>query len=315
MSRVTSIKSLLKNDRRFLTFVDILGFKSLVERSKSDTSLARRIEDAVDEAIYWVRGCKPHPTGHYAWKLKTFSDCLTFSQPESSLGLLNMFEAVAYLVRRMILRKLPVRGGIALDHHIQFRLTMPSPALVSAYALEQSAIYPRIKISEQVVEFVASDVRADLTPEIAQYIAFDESGNAFLNHLICDEDDDIYPSTTYLAAERDFLLDQLALDSVEVGVWEKFSWLAAFHDWCVRTTSWHSEQTEDDFTVRKELSVNQRSLHRFTSLTHLLLSVSKHLEKGMLVDWSSLTKPSAWAQMEPFIQDWTIGDAVWLEGV
>src|SRR5438067_382114 len=99
-----------RSQKRFLSFIDILGFKDLVQQCRQDRSLARRIEDAVAEALQWVKGYKPHPTGQYVWKLRTFSDCMTFSQPETPIGLLNMFEAVSYLVRRMIHRQLPVRG-------------------------------------------------------------------------------------------------------------------------------------------------------------------------------------------------------------
>jgi len=288
-------------EKRYLTFVDILGFKSLIGQARNDPDLARDIEDAVDEALYWVKGHKPHPTGRYAWKLKTFSDNLTFSQPDTPLGLLNMFEAVGYLVRRMIARSLPVRGAIVLDDHIQFRLTMPSAAVAAAYEMEQVAVYPRILLAPRVVESILADPQEDLLDDLSVHVAFDQDECAFLNHLIVDDDDDLYFAVQFLEDQWHMIYEKLHDTTLSPEIRRKFRWLGAFHNWCVRSSDCWKSTHEDDVVNGSDLMAHGclEEPYKFTSLWHMLQYARMEATEGRPILGNVLANPDLWPFNDP----------------
>ena len=135
-------------EKRIVAFVDILGFKTIIEDSVCDTSLRRKALEAT-EIIHSRRGGKIEGT-----QVTTFSDSAVISCP------LNMRNALFYTIIDIIHLQLELgnkglmlRGGIAIgdvyhDDDIVFGLAMNE-----AYFLESKvAKFPRVVIRRETLD-------------------------------------------------------------------------------------------------------------------------------------------------------------------
>lgn len=165
---------------KFIAFVDLLGFGSLVERSGNDFALAEKILDA-------LKSLQPKAIQKNAWatinyekippeeikdaeeliermndvmmldhpvSITYFSDSLVISAPTTSAIASQMvLDILAKLsIKLWVEHSLVIRGGITLGKlvHIDNGGPLFGPAMNRAYLLEsQKAIYPRIIIDPE----------------------------------------------------------------------------------------------------------------------------------------------------------------------
>lgn len=135
-------------EKRIVAFVDILGFKTIIEDSVCDTSLRRKVLEAT-EIIHSRRGGKIEGT-----QVTTFSDSAVISYP------LNMRNALFYTIIDIIHLQLELgnkglmlRGGIAIGDVYHDDDIVFGPAMNEAYFLESKvAKFPRVVIRRETLE-------------------------------------------------------------------------------------------------------------------------------------------------------------------
>jgi hypothetical protein len=226
-------------EHRIVAFVDILGFKTLLQAWASDSHLPMTVESALRDATeyvggkYGLRSRSPED-----WRVRMFSDCACISQPATPLGLMRSLEGVALFQRTMITNGLLVRGGVALGRHYESTLTLMSNALLDAYELEQHhSGLPRILLSRKLLEFVEGIEEADIRTDMKELITFEGHDVAFVCYVIFEEEDNWLGGEPFYRAQHDLISKTLANPELNITVRQKYVWLAEYHNWCLFQTA------------------------------------------------------------------------------
>ncbi len=148
-------------EERYVAFIDILGFSSLVNRAEEDSKLLKRLASALEEqgmyseleAITEKLGSN-EPKGFFKnmFRVSTFSDNIVFSTKNNviGLGLITLLSTIICI--RLIYQGLFTRGAIAKGKLIHTNTIILGAGLIRSHELEKNAaIYPRILLDEIIV--------------------------------------------------------------------------------------------------------------------------------------------------------------------
>jgi hypothetical protein len=239
-------------ERAIVTFVDILGFRSLLA-----TRDAGQILEILQLLRAYTRG-----DGHEEPRSRSFDEIRLYSQSFSEsvsdavvrvrttetqsqdgpflYELLNLMHAQIACLNRGIL----IRGGLTIGQvHVGLDGSGPvfGPAMVQAYQLEQSeAVFPRIIIDEAAIEAFLEDPSLwqegqfdENDFEMARrYIAVSEDGSYFLDYLSAADagefDDGELGRFEFLLSHRELI--ERELRSAQGRQRHKLIWLANYHN-------------------------------------------------------------------------------------
>lgn len=125
-----------KYENRAVLFLDILGFKRLIDQNR---------EDLVEEALS-VTSAQYQSN----YEISSFSDNMVVSMRfERGFELLELIHFASYLSWHLLHKGVLSRGGIAVGELHHDKGIVYGPALLTAYQLEsQAAIYPRIVLDK-----------------------------------------------------------------------------------------------------------------------------------------------------------------------
>lgn len=220
-------------------YVDLLGTSESALGEEAQTTLrsldqalgrARKQSDIEFEAGWW----------HTSW----FSDNLCIAAPlpddrsvqESVVGFVLV--ALAWLQWRLTIDGFCVRGGLCVGEMFSDDSITFGPALVEAVRLEHRSNFPRIALSEDLVDIVNYHF---------QHYG-DHDDNPFYHELMRSPDGTVFVSCLGVSQEADSseesrhivdlhkaaISQQLQADS-EPKVREKYEWVAGYHDaYCAR---------------------------------------------------------------------------------
>ena len=176
-------------ERCFFAFIDILGFKNLVQGSERDNEKLKLLRDSLR---LWGSlpngGVKTVDDGNSVrrveFRTQQFSDSIVIYCKENSADLAQLFHVIRFLQDQMWLSGICLRGAITIGdmywppHNENIIL---GPAMIEAYELESKcAIYPRILISKGLRQYINQQ-----QPIVGNYL--DSSNN--LNDAICAKDE------------------------------------------------------------------------------------------------------------------------------
>lgn len=135
---------------RLVLFVDILGFKKIIERSANDPTEVKRVIQA-------IRRLKEIGEGDLfdSKQVTQFSDCLVLSyRVDERSSVFEMIVEVGYALVSLVEMGFLLRGGISVGKLIHDEEFVFGPALVRAYELESKvAINPRVVVGSEVLGF------------------------------------------------------------------------------------------------------------------------------------------------------------------
>lgn len=169
-----------QNQKHFVAFVDILGFKELV--SSSNRQKLDQCFSICEELIkYWKDA-----DGKSAFKVYNFSDSIVILVPVEEGRAIPLFRhlciALADLQYILAKNNIWVRGGVSCGemeisessvNDQQKFLRMYGKPLIQAYEIESKiAKYPRIVIDPSVIEFLGFDTTTDMIKKINENINY-----------------------------------------------------------------------------------------------------------------------------------------------
>lgn len=152
--------------RRYIAFVDILGFENIVERMKADPRLFDTVRDALkmvdaqaqefreyrrikqDKDEKTQRGGRVSLDLDSDLQMTAFSDCYLLSESHQAWHVLAAVQALGshFLAEGILMRGSVLRGRAYHKGQVLF-----GPGIVDAYKRERSvAWYPRILVSDEV---------------------------------------------------------------------------------------------------------------------------------------------------------------------
>ncbi len=219
---------------RIVAFVDVLGFKDLVNSSQNDVKVLRNITSALSTFYEWI----------WQWEADGVDSSFAFTQFSDSVVLSALadtqdsFEMLLQLMLGIVdiaySNGIIVRGGIARGKLIHDREMVVGPAMVDAYLLESSiAKYPRIVISEELKnEFdVNLQEYVDSQPNLSEIPGFnkifkqdDVDGLWYMDYVDPDEEFVIkHSKEDYLDSLKD--IARKGLSNSDANVRMKYEWL------------------------------------------------------------------------------------------
>ncbi len=131
--------------KRFVVFLDILGFKTHVDRTGRDPDhfdlifgVLNNLNDNLDAQLWRHPGLNREIT--------QFSDSMVISWDfKDTTAMIHTFEDLKNLINHLIRFQILVRGGISMGNLVHTEKVLFGPAMIDAYELEsKSAIYPRV---------------------------------------------------------------------------------------------------------------------------------------------------------------------------
>jgi hypothetical protein len=156
--------------KRFIAFVDILGFANIVARMPRDQHLFETARDALKDLDRQARLVQRYRREHREKRrdkirkgevslvpdtnlqMTAFSDCYVLSEVSPAW---HVIAAVQALGSRFLTEGILTRGAVVLGKAYHNGRVLFGPGIVEAYNLEQEvAKYPRILVSEDVCKEV-----------------------------------------------------------------------------------------------------------------------------------------------------------------
>lgn len=145
-----------KYENRYIVFIDILGFKNLVDESmKSEDQLEK-----IHKALNHISGIKKeNDQGILSLKdqgkeVTVFSDSIVISMPVSNRSSgFQLLNEVIFIQMQLMYMGIFIRGGMTAGMLYHSENIVFGPAMNEAYCLEtKCAIYPRVIVSSNYLQ-------------------------------------------------------------------------------------------------------------------------------------------------------------------
>lgn len=208
--------------QHFVAFLDLLGFKEMVASDLSS-----------DNHQYLSKLFRCHQSAARMFQddpncsITQFSDSIVISKPYESTSFGWFAKQVAQLQRLLLDEELLCRGGIAVNKHFTNGTFTFSAGLIAAYGVEsQSARYPRVVVSPEVIELVFPEKAA-----LPAYLVKEDDGLIFIDYIGVTKR--LRPQK--LAHSISTVVQRLSL-SKSSSVREKGLWLASYSDAILSTS-------------------------------------------------------------------------------
>lgn len=229
--------------KRIVAFVDILGFKTHIERSVENPDHAKTLLNVLKRVALAksVNDSGLLPLKEHGKEVTSFSDCIVISYPlDYKGGLFHILIDLIHIQLDLLFNGIVLRGGITVgdvfhDDNIAF-----GPALVKAYDLESKvAKYPRIVIEEEtiikgIIETLPSGHTVEMELEYVQDLLKEDGTNEKLYYLDTlaqyQELDDNYYYYEMLDIVRNLILQEMDNNKTNQSVLEKYHWFKDYYN-------------------------------------------------------------------------------------
>jgi len=212
-------------NEKIIAFLDILGFRRLVCRSKCEAvEIIRKIDGAIAHVIDVV---KSETEG--AVSIKLFSDCFCVSCEVSDLD--KMVRELCFLQLFLATGGIFIKGGLSKGSHFDNDRIIFSEGLINAYELQEHDKYPRVIVDDFLIQKMTTETHRDYGDELVDYLSVAPDGKYFLDYLhslregeLINELDDL------IAMHKQAIVKQVKDNYSDYKVIEKYRWLAEYHN-------------------------------------------------------------------------------------
>ena len=222
-------------------FWDVLGVRSMAKGAQvlPDVIALRR---ALERARARAGTEEPDFTRASTW----FTDNVVIGTPV--VGLQDVEQVlghtqvdVAYMMLLLLDAGFLARGGITFGDHYMDETFVFGPALIDAVDLEKATKWPRVALSQLAADLNREVVRRfygdpAFSPQAGELLC-DTHGDVFVDHLNVwfGEEDEPSVIDHYLPRYKATIEQALATHSTGGPVWEKWKWLADYHNYSMST--------------------------------------------------------------------------------
>lgn len=206
----------LELKQHYVAFLDVLGFKDMVESDIKDNDHA-----FLSKLFRCHQGAAAIFQDDPNCSITQFSDSIVVAKPYEDSAFDGFISSVAQYQRLLLDEGLICRGGIAVNKHFSNGTFTFSAGLIDAYMVEsKSARYPRVVVSKEVLQLVFPG-EAKLSSLLIQ----EDDGQFFVDYIGITKR--IRPKKLGVAIKD--IVSGLLLSS-NSSVREKGLWLAAYAD-------------------------------------------------------------------------------------
>lgn len=209
-------------EERYLAFIDILGFASIVEKSRLDAALVLQINQALSGISKRAQSTRSTKLGLEA---ASFSDTIVLSLPATLPGLFHLFEMLDGFSVDLLSMNMLFRGAVVRGLALHTAEVIYGPAVLEAYKLESSvSFHPRIMISRPVLDDVRRFPNQAL---IDKYVIVDGHDVPYLNPFAQWHEDHNTPLLLKrLVQLQTIIATGLLENGNQPSICEKYKWLA-----------------------------------------------------------------------------------------
>jgi hypothetical protein len=247
----------------YCAFLDVLGFSQRICESyenREGDRLLQQFHSIFNKQLKRLR----EETNESMLYFKTFSDNVLLAHPGYSPDMESEFGFVMWALSRyqleMALNGFFIRGGFAVGSLFVDDNSVYGGALIEAYQLESTvAINPIVVLSDNVMKFVDEHSTYYLGEMALQEIdiLINEKGRYFINYLAeCINEDDQSIYVEPMLQHKANIEYSLAKHKHNPGVFEKFRWLAAYHNYFCGSISKAYNYLDDLLVVGDIADVN-----------------------------------------------------------
>ncbi|QOQ75469.1 hypothetical protein IMF22_29090 [Pseudomonas poae] len=134
----------------FVAFLDILGFKALVDEEVRSGS-----GEYLEKLLRCHQKCAEIFKSDPNLNIIQFSDSIVISRPYDASHFIPFITSIAEYQRYLLDEQLLCRGGVAVNQHFTNGTFTFSAGLIDAYNVEsKSARYPRVVIAPDVIDLI-----------------------------------------------------------------------------------------------------------------------------------------------------------------
>ena len=210
-------------EQRVVAFIDILGFKSLVNKSDSDNIFTKATSiETIMSAFDILREEK---LDYERKQVSLFSDSLIISYPLDTDYLTFLLMDLSRMSWDLIKKGIFIRGGIAIGNLYHSDDVVFGKALNDAYYLEsECAIFPRIILTEETYESLEKTVTYKET-RLMFYLVKDIDGFYYFDMLsaVKDEFESEDSYLLFLKGIKDLIADNPDQENLKLK--QKYEWL------------------------------------------------------------------------------------------
>jgi hypothetical protein len=224
--------------KSWVLFLDVLGASEMAGSADAENRLA-----ALDKAVARGRGITTDALADPWFLASWFSDNLAIGSPiKPGLGqgepeLVTFLHVIGTAQLTLALEGFFTRGGLTLGHLFMDENISFGPALVEAVSIERSARYPRVLLGTTAMELVREHLGFyGNQPEVAPhntYLWVDQHGDVFVNYLNAIGNyvgEEMREAKELVDTHRNQVAENLASHRDEPHVWQKYAWLATYHN-------------------------------------------------------------------------------------
>lgn len=227
---------------RYVAFLDILGFKDMVQHSEDNEQMLNRINMALN---YTNDVQRENYEGIMSMtdigkQVSVFSDSVVISYEKTNPGsAFYVLMDLIFICNDLLSMGVLVRGGVTVGPLIHENNKCFGPAMVKAYKMESEyAIYPRILIDSEVIQCGIEFKGRGNTEEyekvyLGSLIDIDGDDNMiYLDFLSQHTEFDTGESyDKYIAYVRDFIVRSIGMiDKDKPRIIEKYEWLKNYYN-------------------------------------------------------------------------------------
>ncbi len=226
---------------RYVAFLDLLGFKNLVNQSVENQNILNNIYRALS---YSASVQQDNYKGllsmvNLGKQVTAFSDSIVISYDALMPGGgFHVLMDLVYICNDLLGIGIPVRGGVTVGQLIHDEYKCFGPAMIEAYTMEsERAKYPRIIIDQRVLEYdLYKPGEANTVEYEAEYLRdiikkdF-RDGQFFLDYMRqCNEFDDYCLYDDYMLRTREFIIRNLNVYAKDECLHSKYEWLRWYYN-------------------------------------------------------------------------------------
>ncbi len=252
-------------ENRFIVFLDILGFKDLVQKTTQDNSDFETISNALNY-ISEVRNENYH--GFLAQydttkkEVSVFSDSIVISYPgDTRGGLFFLLMDLVFICLQLNINGIFVRGGVTFGLLYHKRNVCFGPAMITAYEMEQNhAITPRIIVDTiAIANGLKSPGYANTCEEEAEYLRSllkqdEEDKQIYLDFLSQHEELDVpeeYPY--YLNEIKSSIIKNLIETKDRDNIYSKYIWYAKYYNNTIESLYGNYDDLKSELLIDEKL--------------------------------------------------------------
>ena len=231
-------------ENRIVAYIDILGFKNVVDASQKNAEVSERIHNALRRIHRIVE--KNYSKGiangtEFGIEVSTFSDNAVISYPAEKDNLFFLIIELIHLQLDLVIEGVLIRGGITIGDLYHDKDVVYGPAMVQAYEMENKiAVYPRIIVDEKAIVSYLEGIHGDTdaVKEIFVLLRQDSDGLFFVD--ILGQSQEVFPEKRYfewLTRIREIIIEGLDNQSLYVRV--KYQWLRNYFNKIVNNADYN----------------------------------------------------------------------------